>query len=198
MTSSSEYADELSMDYDHLVKHLLEKYGKAKGNYFLTEKCASKNKKIVRANEGLFCHHIDEDKAIMLSDDKFAIRNPFDYQKADRLVYCNILEHLILHIKIVEKPKGGNANSGEIQGIGGAVNYITRQINDYYNHYEYKQQYMITAMSYIKDNFDDYIKILKYLWSVIQSNEALSLLISKKQLVVGWNGNIVDKVYNLL
>lgn len=57
---------------------------------------------------------------------------------------------------------------------------------------------MITAMSYIKDNFDDYIKILKYLWSVIQSNEALSLLISKKQLVVGWNGNIVDKVYNLL
>ena len=61
-----------------------------------------------------------------------------------------------------------------------------------------KQQYMITAMSYIKDNFDDYIKILKYLWSVIQSNEALSLLISKKQLVVGWNGNIVDKVYNLL
>ena len=198
LTSSSEYADELSMDYDHLVKHLLEKYGKAKGNYFLTEKCASKNKKIVRANEGLFCHHIDEDKAIMLSDDKFAIRNPFDYQKADRLVYCNILEHLILHIKIVEKPKGGNANSGEIQGIGGAVNYITRQINDYYNHYEYKQQYMITAMSYIKDNFDDYIKILKYLWSVIQSNEALSLLISKKQLVVGWNGNIVDKVYNLL
>ena len=57
---------------------------------------------------------------------------------------------------------------------------------------------MITAMSYIKDNFDDYIKILKYLWSVIQSNKALSLLISKKQLVVGWNGNIVDKVYNLL
>lgn len=196
LTSSAEYADELSMDYDHLVDHLLQKYGKAKGDYFLTETCASKNKKIVRTNEGLYCHHIDEDKAIMLSNDKYAIQNPFEYQKADRLVYCNILEHLILHIKIVEKPKSKSANTGEIQGIGGAVNYLTKQINDYYNGYEFKQQYMITIMSFIKDNFDDYIKVLKYLWSVIQKDKLLSGMIRKEQLAVGWENIIVYKVYS--
>ena len=55
----------------------IQEYGKAKGDYFLTETCASKNKKITRTSEGLYCHHIDEDKAIMLSTDKFAIKKYF-------------------------------------------------------------------------------------------------------------------------
>ena len=198
LTSSEEYAAELSMSYDQLVKHLLQKYGKAKGDYFLTETCASKNENITRTGEGLYCHHIDEDKAILLSDNRCARMNPFQYQKADRLVYCNILEHLILHIKIVETPKGENANRGEIQGIGGALCFITKQINDYYNGYDFKRQYMITTMGFIKDNFSDYIEILKYLWNVIECDKFLSNVIKKEQLAVGWEGNIVDKVYRQL
>lgn len=76
----------------------------------------------------------------MLSNDKFAPNNPFEYQKANRLVYCNFLEHLLLHILIIEKPKDINANKGELQGIGGAVNFICKQLNDLYNGYEYTQQ----------------------------------------------------------
>ncbi len=198
LTSSDEYAAELSMSYDQLVQHLLKKYGKAKGDYFLTETCASKNKKITRTSEGLYCHHIDEDKAIMLSNDSFAAKNPFEYQKAERLVYCNILEHLILHIKIVEEPRNQHANSGEIQGIGGALNFITKQLNDYYNGYDFKQQYMVVIMSFVQDNFDDYIKILQHLWKVIKNDKLLSVVIRKEQLAVGWDGSIVHRVYNLL
>ncbi len=198
LTSSSEYADELAMDYVHLVNHLLQKYGKAKGDYFLTETCASKNKKISRTSEGLYCHHVDEDKAILLSEPEYARKNPFQYQKAERLVYCNILEHLMLHVKIVEEPKNTKANQGEIQGIGGALFFITRQINDYYNGYEFRQQYLITVMSFIKDNFDDYIKILTYFWNIIRNDKLLSNEIGKEQLALGWDGNIVDRVYNQL
>lgn len=196
LTSSEEYKAELEMDYDQLVKHLLQKYGGAKGDYFLTETCASKNKKISRTNEGLYCHHIDEDKAIMLSNDSYASNNPFEYQRAERLVYCNILEHLILHIKIVEAPRNEKANKGELPGIGGAVNFITKQVNDFYDGYDFKQQFMVIVMSYIKDSFEDYIKILNHLWRIIRKDSFLSIVISKERLASGWNGNIVQKVYN--
>ena len=82
------------MTYGELVDYLLKKYGPVECDYFRTEACKSKNPKVSRTNEGLYCHHIDEDKAIMLCNDKFAVNNPFEYQKAERLVYCNALEHL--------------------------------------------------------------------------------------------------------
>lgn len=196
LTSSEEYASELQMDYMQLVQHLLQKYGKAKGDYFLTETCATKNKKITRTSEGLFCHHIDEDKAILLSEEGGAIKNPFEYQKAERLVYCNILEHLLLHIKIVEAPRNEMTNKGEFPGIGGAIDYLIRQINDFYDGYDFSQHYLDVIMSYIKDNFEDYIKILNHFWGVIRSDLNLSIAISKERLAYGWAGNVVQKVYN--
>ena len=96
---STEIKNQLKMTYDELVDYLLKKYGPAQYDYFCNESCKSKNSKVSRTNEGLYCHHIDENKAILLSNDKFAVNNPFEYQKANRLVYCNVLEHLILHIK---------------------------------------------------------------------------------------------------
>ena len=198
LTSSAEYADELDMDYYQLVEHLLKKYGKAKGDYFLTETCATKNKKVSRTSEGLFCHHIDEDKAINLSQDIYAIDNPFDYQRAERLVYCNIIEHLILHIKIFETTKDKCAAGGEPFGIRGALCFIIKQINDYYGGCNSGEKYLITAMSFIKDNFDDYIKILRYLWGIIRNDNSLSSVIGKKQLAIGWSGNVVNRVYDLI
>lgn len=136
---SVEIKNQLSMTYDELVDYLLKKYGSAQYDYFCNESCKSKNPKVSRTNEGLFCHHIDENKAILLCNDKFAVSNPFEYQKANRLVYCNVLEHLILHIKIVEEPKNKNANPLEIQGICGIIRFICPQINDYFNGYEFKK-----------------------------------------------------------
>lgn len=195
---STEIKNQLKMTYDELVDYLLKKYGPAQYDYFRNESCKSKNSKVSRTNEGLYCHHIDENKAILLSNDKFAINNPFEYQKANRLVYCNVLEHLILHIKIVEEPKNEIANQMEIQGIGGAVCFICPQINDYFNGYEFKQQYLINIFSLIENNFNDYIDILKYFLDVVEKNPIYKLIVTKERLSVGWDQQIVKKVYDQL
>ncbi len=195
---SIEIQKELEMKYSELVEYLLKKYGPAKYDYFCTESCKSKNHKVSRTNEGLYCHHIDEDKAIMLSNDSYAIKNPYEYQKAERLVYCNVLEHLILHIKIVEEPRNKDANELEIQGIGGVINFICPQINDYYNGFEFKQPYLIKIYSLIENNFEDYIRVLKYLLDTIDDNPLYKLIITKKRLSMGWDRQIINKIYEQL
>lgn len=195
---SAEIQKQLRMTYSELVEYLLKKYGSAKYDYFRTESCKSKNPKVSRTNEGLYCHHIDEDKAIMLCDDRFATDNSFEYQKADRLVYCNVLEHLILHIKIIEEPRNKNANKMEIQGLGGVRNYFIPQINDYYNGYDFRRQYLKDTFNIIKDNFDDYINILKYLLKVAEENPLYKLVITKEKISVGWDGRIIKKIYKRL
>lgn len=195
---STEIKNQLKMTYDELVDYLLKKYGLAQYDYFCNESCKSKNSKVSRTNEGLYCHHIDENKAILLSNDKFAVNNPFEYQKANRLVYCNVLEHLILHIKIVEEPKNENANQMEIQGIGGAVCFICPQINDYFNGYEFKQQYLINIFSLIENNFNDYIDILEYFLDVVEKNPIYKSIVIKERLSVGWDQQIVKRVYDQL
>ena len=196
--SSVSYADELKMSYKDLVAHLLAKYGAAKGDYFLTESCRSKNNSISRGKEGLFCHHIDEDKAIMLSNPDFAARNPFEYQKANRLVYCDILEHLILHIKIAEEPKSDAANENELVGIGGAATFICRQINDCYSGKYLTQYFMVKIREQIKDKFDDYVMILQRLYDLIKGNEMYSIMFSKDDICSGYDGEIVQRVYNAI
>ena len=195
---SVEIKSELLMSYQELVDYLLKKYGPAKYDYFRTESCRSKNKNISRSSEGLICHHIDEDKAIMLSNPRWAINNPFEYQKANRLVYCNILEHLILHIKIAEEPKPEGANLLEDQGIGGAVNFICRELNDYYDGYNYKKESDKKKFSLVANNFEDYIKVLHELWRVVKGNDKYSFFVTKEIIASGWDGHIVDKVYTEL
>lgn len=195
---STEIEKQLSMSYSDLVEYLLKKYGKVDGDYFVTETCKSKNKKISRGSEGLVIHHIDEDKAIMLSNPRWAIANPFEYQKADRLVYCNIMEHLILHIKIVEEPRPMGANILEAQGVGGAVEFICPQLNDFYNGYEFKREVDKKKLEIVANNFDDYIKVLHYLLNVAEKKPQYSFYITKENLAKGWDGGIVSKVYNEL
>lgn len=182
------------MSYDELVQFLINKYGPAKYDYFTNEYCTIKNKNVTRTSEGLYCHHIDEDKVIMLSNDKIAGQNPFEYQKANRLVYCNFLEHLLLHILIAEKPKSVNANKNEVQGIGGAVNFMCKQLNDLYNGYEYKQKWMINTTSVVKNDYESYILMLRRLWKCIQNNQLLSSIISKEDLAIGWDGTLYQKI----
>ena len=99
----------LELSYDEYVDILLEKYGRVPGDYFTDSSFRKKNKKINRSKDGLWCHHIDEDKVPNLSRKPVRVRDyiedidPFEYQKAERLVYCNYIEHMLLHMKIVEK-----------------------------------------------------------------------------------------------
>lgn len=93
------------MSYDEYVESLLEKYGSVSHDYYINEGCLTRSGNS-RTFDGLVIHHIDEDKEAGLST-MWKYRNPFsmpeEYQKADRLVYCNLVEHLLLHMKILEK-----------------------------------------------------------------------------------------------
>lgn len=124
--SLEEYKEEQKMSYDELCKYLIKKYGIVAGDYFLKENCISQNQKIKRGKEGLYIHHYYGKKYIMLCNTKWASKHSFEYQKGENLVYCNIFEHLLLHIKITLNYIKGNDRiyDGEFPGIGGVVNHI--------------------------------------------------------------------------
>ena len=197
MDGTSYYESMLKMSYQDIVSALLKKYGAAKQSYFKDTDCKVKNPKVSRTSEGLYCHHIDEDKAIMLSNDKFAAMNPYEYQKANRLVYCNLLEHLLLHVKIAENPSP-DANENELPGIGGAINFICKDLNDIYSGKEFADDWRKNVADKVKDSFDDYVAILRYLWNVVEKNPLYKAVITKEMLCVGWDGKVVKEVMNAL
>lgn len=191
--NGKEYYDSImKMSYDELVNFLLNKYGVAKYDYFTNELCNQRNKKSSRTSEGLFCHHIDENKVILLCNEKNAKNYPYDYQKAERLVYCNILEHLLLHILILENYKSDDY----ILGIGGAVFYIVPFLNDIYNNYEFKREWFEHIKMAVIDDYDSYIVSLRRLWKDIQSNKLLSNNMPKENLALGSDKRIFNRVLN--
>lgn len=114
------------------------------------------------------------------------------------MVYCNLLEHFLLHIKIAEESKNANANKNELQGIGGAVNFIARQINGFYGGQIPTAEYLATAMNVIENDYSMYIKMLQYLWNIVKSNRLYYQFITKEQLAMDWNGKIIQKIYDEL
>lgn len=109
-----EYLKLLKLDYNDAVDFLLTKYSGATDDYYKEHsyekfldgviKTPSKGK-ISRSNEGLYCHHIDENKYENISDAKFILHQniPFKMQRKDRLVYCDLVEHAILHAIIAKE-----------------------------------------------------------------------------------------------
>lgn len=107
----------LQMTYADAVTALLTKYGPAQQNYFketaYDKFLAGINKTLTKANGvsrikvGLYCHHIAEIKALNLSNPRFIwhYRYPYAYQLKEQLVYCNLIEHLILHALITYETK---------------------------------------------------------------------------------------------
>lgn len=192
-----EIESELSMGYSELVEYLLDKYGPAKCDYFRNSTCRSKNPGISRTKEGLVCHHIDEDKAIMLSTTFWALKNPYEYQKAERLVYCNILEHLILHyiiadeaLKYMKTPLG--------VGIGGAVNYMVPQINDYYGGRKPAREYERKLVEVLDGNYVGYIKILKKIAQVGIEYGYRWKWLDPQELSKNTEGKVINKVFTSL
>ena len=192
--NSQEILMERKMTYAQLVEYLQNKYGTAQFSYYCTPTCKSKNRKVSRTSEGLLCHHIDEDKAILLSNSEYAIQNPFDYQLPDRLVYCNYLEHLLLHVAIMREPRHPKANEDEVPGIGGALKFICPEINDYFNGYEYKEPWRITALGLIEDNFEDYLDILDELFNLLERDPRYKDLTTPLRLFCGFEGKVLPSI----
>lgn len=136
------YLADLDLSYQEYVAKLLAKYGPAEYDYFnqstyddfkhgLT-KTPGKNNNVSRTAEGLYCHHIDEDKQILISRNEAILHFdiPYQYQLANRLVYCNLIEHALLHIKIAVEQQENHAGNQTL-GIGGYVAYIRPNLIDW-------------------------------------------------------------------
>lgn len=114
MDKKEEYLVLLSKTYDEAVEFLLKKYGAAEDDYFREQsyerflkgeiKSISKGK-FSRSVEGLECHHIDENKFLNMTNKSFVKGQeiPFKYHKKERLVFCDVIEHTILHTLVAKE-----------------------------------------------------------------------------------------------
>ncbi|MBE6667226.1 MAG: hypothetical protein E7607_02825 [Ruminococcaceae bacterium] len=154
----NEYLQVKDYDYIEYCDYLQKKYGIGLCDYMT--KNWNKNKKISRTKEGLYAHHKYEDHAIMLSDPIFAKNNPYEWQQKQNIVYCDLLEHLFLHILICENPSR-NKNQHENVGFGGVVNLIAPELNDVYSGWITSQEWRKKCHSMVIDDENVYLLLLK-------------------------------------
>ncbi|MCG1010927.1 hypothetical protein J4760_12940 [Salinicoccus sp. ID82-1] len=136
MNKKDEYLVLLSKTYNEAVEFLLKKYGVAEDDYyreksykrFLKEEIKNITKgKFARSREGLECHHILENKFLNMTNKSFIrIQNiPFKYHQKENLVFCDVVEHAILHTLIAKE------TSLEF-GYPGYIVYLRVKIEDWY------------------------------------------------------------------
>ena len=157
----------MKMDYLQYCNYLQDKYGIPKYDYMT--KSFNKNPKNSRTSEGLVIHHMDEDKMIMLSTKEFAEMCPFEWQTKERLVYCDYLEHLLLHVLICEYPSPERDPSVDV-GIGGVVNFIVPELNDVYSGFVTKQAWRKNCYDKIINDKEIYLDIVYRFYKWLRKN----------------------------
>ena len=154
----AEYEKVKKLTYLEYCDYLQKKYGIGLSDYMT--KSWNKNPKVARTKEGLIAHHKFEDHAILLADKEHAQQNPYEWQLAKNIVYCDYLEHLFLHILICENPSE-NQNKFEAVGIGGVINFIVPELNDLYSGWETGQEWRKNCHNLIINDKDVYLILLK-------------------------------------
>ncbi|MDQ0513843.1 hypothetical protein J2Z62_000281 [Mycoplasmoides fastidiosum] len=206
--SKSEIDALFKMNYLQACKYLQEKYGLATGSYFANSGCKSTNSKIKRTKEGLYIHHIKENEFADLAQKHIAILCDFSYQEPINLVYCNLIEHLILHVLIAWEYMQNRPNLGII--------WIIAQINDYFNenvtfektpHHEvqrqlykdFKEEYFYTLSQIIKKDKENIIwsfsKRIFMSYKILGENEQL---IKEGKIIKIWADYLDQNYYQEL
>jgi len=153
-----EYEKIKDFTYLEYCDYLQKKYGIGLCD-FMT-KAWNKNSKVTRTKDGLLAHHKFEDHAILLSDKEHAMKNPYEWQLAKNIVYCDYLEHLLLHIKICEYPSA-EKNEMELVGIGGVINFLVPELNDFYSGWETTQPWRKNCHDLIRNDKGVYLILIK-------------------------------------
>lgn len=156
----NEYDKIINLNYEEYCTYLKSKYGPATENYM--DKNFKRNPKCSRTNEGLFVHHIYEDRAIMLSNTNYASEQPYYYQKAENLVYCDYLEHMLLHILICEQ-QSFKLDQNIAVGIGGITEFMIPKLNDYYSGWKSEFDWENNCLNKIKNEKETYFELIKRL-----------------------------------
>lgn len=130
------YKGLLSLSYNDAVQSLIEKHGEVLDNYY---KEKSYNKflngeikriaygKYTKTKEGLYCHHIMENEYENISNKEYIAhyKYPYEYHHKENLVYCDLIEHLILHALITEETNGE-------RGFKGLVEFLIPMAEEWY------------------------------------------------------------------
>ena len=154
----SEYQRVRNMTYLQYCDYLQDKYGIGLAD-FMT-KSVNPNPKCKRTKDGLIAHHKAEDKMIMLSTKEFAHMCPFEWQQKENIVYCDYLEHLLLHVLICKYPSPNKHPMAEV-GIGGVVNFLAPELNDLYSGWRTSQAWRQNCHDKVINDKDVYLCILK-------------------------------------
>ena len=157
------------MTYVDYCDYLQAKYGIGRADYMT--RSFSKNQKVSRTAEGLIAHHKAEDKMIMLSTKAFAEKCPYDWQKKENIVYCDYLEHLLLHVLICKYPSPDRFPLADV-GIGGVVNFIVPELNDLYSGWVTGQPWRLNCHKKVIDDKEVYLKILKIFVDYLQKEKS--------------------------
>ena len=96
-----EFDEMIKMQYYELCKYLQKKYGLPKYAYFKFREKGYNHVDLRNIKDGLIIHHVYEYGCNDLSD-KHKLYNKKE-QEPKALVYCNYLEHILLHSKIPTK-----------------------------------------------------------------------------------------------
>lgn len=153
----TEFEKVRNMTYLEYCDYLQAKYGIGLADYMT--KSFNPNRKCKRTSEGLIAHHKAEDKAIMLSTKEFAERCPFEWQSKENIVYCDMLEHLWLHILICKYPSPDRID--EDVGIGGAANFLIPELNDLYSGWQTNQEWRMKQHAKVINDKDVYLAMMK-------------------------------------
>ena len=186
---------EIAMPYREYVVYLRRKYGQPSVKFFYLE--GQKDMKIERLNEGLFLHHIAEEFRITLDDmtaPAFAKTKSPSIYTPENFIYCDFIEHLLLHIKIAQGDMSENSDNG--MDIMGAKK-IWRKINKQWSAQNVPLKYR-KAIERIENRQMDYLKIMRLLADCIKSGSELANHCTLKDLAEDEMGLVHQELLDVL
>lgn len=131
-----EYKNLLDLTYDEALEKMRDKYGNVTEDFFNENSynrfISDKNRGLnanptTQFENGLERHHIKEDEYENMGNKRYVKNNniPFKYQTKEYLVYCNLIEHAILHVLIAKE-------TNNKFGLSGYNTYLRKLIYDWY------------------------------------------------------------------
>lgn len=147
-------------DYTYLqyCDYLQKKYGIGLAPYMT--KSFNPNPKCKRTKEGLIAHHKLENRMIMLSKKEIAETCPYEWQLEHNIVYCDYLEHMLLHILICKYPSDDTPDFISV-GIGGIANFLIPELNDVFSGWITRQAWRKNCHDRIIDDREVYLALIE-------------------------------------
>ena len=91
------------------------------------------------------------------------------WQQKENIVYCDYLEHLLLHVLICKYPAKDKMPFADV-GIGGVVNFIAPELNDLYSGWKTGQSWRQNCHNLVVNDKDVYLEILKQFVEIEKDN----------------------------